>query len=122
MYLFSVLALLRYLYDCSVIHLAAEPDCHLLTHLMTLLTLWIPNTQQATRCSGLKGGNGTTDIMHGNYTKDNGDLHGSKATYVCDHGYKVDQEDNKITCDAPSANAAWPSSRPACVGTMIMFC
>ena len=70
----------------------------------------------------MEGGNGTTAITHGNYTKDNEDLHGSEATYLCDHGYKVDREDNIITCDAPSANATWPASQPTCVGTMIMFC
>ena len=97
---------------------------------MTLLiTLWIPDIQQGTTCAGLSDAGGTTNIDYGNYTKSDTNFHRSVATYMCNHGYTLvdDQQgnaitDDTITCDAASSNADWPSPRPKCVGTMIMFC
>jgi len=97
---------------------------------MTLLiTLWIPDIQQGTICDGLAAGDEpTTDIAHGNYTRSNVNYHGSVATYRCDHGYTmVDDQNNSITedtitCAAASSNKTWPTPQPKCVGTMIMFC
>ena len=99
---------------------------------MTLLiTLWIPDIQQGTICDGLSnGGEPTTDTDdgHGNYTRSNVNYHGSEATYQCDHGYTMEDgngnaiTEDTITCDAASSNGTWPTERPICVGTMIMFC
>ena len=95
---------------------------------MTLLiTLWIPDIQQGTTCAGLSDKGGTTNINNGNYTKNDTNFHRSVATYMCDHGYTLvlgsnAATDDTIACDAASSNADWPSPKPACAGTMIMFC
>ena len=95
---------------------------------MTLLiTLWIPDIQQGTTCAGLSDVGGTTKINNGNYTKNDTNFHRSVATYMCDHGYTLvlggsPTTDDTITCNAASSNANWPSAKPECAGTMIMFC
>ena len=64
-----------------------------------------------TQCTGpnanapAKGGVSRSDL----------DNHGSKATFTCKDGFRVDGA-NPITCTAESADAAWPSP-PQCTGT-----
>ena len=82
--------------------------------------------QAAKTCSGLDAG---VTITNGKYLKSDGDKHGSRATFSCDKGYELVLQDdggqdipNPITCDAPSADAAWPTPRPKCAGTARIVC
>ena len=66
-------------------------------------------TCSKTQCTGF----GTT-FDNGSVTKNNGDDHGSKASFQCNTaaGYVL-VGPASITCDAPSADAEWPT-RPTC--------
>ena len=54
---------------------------------------------------------------NGGVSKSDLDNHGSKATFTCKDGFRVDGA-NPITCAAKSADAAWPSP-PQCTGTLV---
>ena len=69
-----------------------------------------------TQCSGSNAnapGNGAV-------SKSNGDYHGSKATFTCNDGFKLNVA-TPITCSAASANAAWPARLPPpqCTGLFV---
>ena len=60
-----------------------------------------------TQCSG----SNANAPANGGVSKSNGNYHGSKATFKCNNGFKLNVA-TPITCSAASANAAWPARQP----------
>ena len=56
---------------------------------------------------------------NGDVRKSNGDNHGSVATFICNTGFKLNGA-TPITCNAASADAAWPApnTTPQCTGKL----
>ena len=56
---------------------------------------------------------------NGSVGKSNSDYHGSKATFKCNDGFKLNGA-TPITCSAATADAAWPAPNktPECPGTL----
>ena len=57
---------------------------------------------------------------NGAVTKTSGDNHGSRATFSCNAGFRLNDA-MPITCDAASADAAWPApnTTPQCTRTLL---
>ena len=75
------------------------------------------STTSESACTATNCTDFVESLANGDFTKSNGDLHGSVATFTCKDRYILFGP-SSITCDAPIEDAAWPSVIASCIGVL----
>ena len=76
------------------------------------------STTSESSCTATNCTDFVESLANGDFTKSNGDLHGSVATFTCDNGFEL-VGGASITCSAASADTPWPTAQPTCAGALL---
>ena len=106
--------------SCTVANSNRQPgtECECLPGFKGSITWAGDSTTSESACTATKCTDFVESLANGDFTKSNGDLHGSVATFTCDNGFEL-VGGASITCSAASADTPWPTAQPTCAGALL---